>query len=125
MSEISRLIYQDYLEAVALSPNATPQLKAALKTNERVPAFLENLQAEVHKNQHLLDRQSIKQLVYDLTNVFILVVEGAYRQREMSDLALMAEKAKQEKKDDLTRMATELDKTGSTSIEGVEVKLNV
>lgn len=75
---IERLIIADYQERVALSPDIPADLRRALRTHERVPAFMSRLLAQIKqcekKGLHL-SRELIKQMTYDFTDMFIKAVK--------------------------------------------------
>jgi hypothetical protein len=121
---IKKMVYADYKEAVALS-SAHHDLKTSLKVHERAPKFLDKVAEEVEKvarsQPRLLDRQTIKTLVYDLTGFFLKGIEKQYREREESEIQKHVEKAKQDKEKQFKKATKELDETGKTSIDGIEV----
>src|SRR3990172_5198299 len=101
MSDLRRLIQQDYREAVAFT-KMPDDLRRALKTHERIPAFLTNLERELssHKVTKFLSRTKIKRIVYDLTAMFIKNAERVVNERMMSDAARWAiEKKASERKE--------------------------
>jgi len=79
------LIRASYREAVLLA-KVPQELKLALKTSERVPGFLTNLEREVLalplKFQNAM---TVKKLVYDLTDVFLRNIERKSTEKIMSD----------------------------------------
>ena len=95
-----RKIYQ---EAVALSKYATPELKHALKTSDRVPVFIDNLYGELfktadylHTKGMTLDEHKLKLLVYDMVDVFLTQFEANARKRYESDMARIARETLQD-----------------------------
>lgn len=107
-------IREYYQQAVALHPTAHSDLKKALKTHERVPKFIDNLFFEIMKvqDQRVISGKKqyadkhIQDLVYDMTNLFITGLEHQYKEREKSELAKTAEKAKQDYQSDLDKSAS-------------------
>ena len=121
---IKQLVYNDYKEAIALSqmPDA---LKKSLKVHERAPKFLDNIANEVEKvarsQPRLLNRETIKQLVYDLTGFFLANIKNQYDQAQKSEVTRLAEIAISDHKKSLEIACDELELTGKTTIEGIEV----
>lgn len=91
-----------YAEAVRLHPTASSDLKRALKYNERVPSFIDNLAREFDKiagkrirlRQKMPDTKHLKEIVYDMVNVFIGTIEIETKKRYETDLEKAATKAK-------------------------------
>lgn len=67
-------ILADYQEAIALNTSIPAELRRSLKTNERVPIFLERLAAQldqIERRKLNLSRMRIKSIVYDMTDFFV------------------------------------------------------
>ena len=72
-----------YNEAIKLHPTIHADLKIALKSNERVPAFVDHLAKEFElvqdkmfsTGQNKIEDELLKNMVYDLTNLFIAGIE--------------------------------------------------
>ena len=88
-------IIDDYRERIQLSSIPT-DLKNALKTHERVPRFVENLSKEIYGALEAgvpLTRFDIKNLVYNMTDLFIRCVMSNIEKKMISDAAIaMAQK---------------------------------
>ena len=90
-----KFIRDTYNEAVRLHPSINSELKLALKSNERVPTFVDALAKEVEHVQDVMlasgkekiKDETIKHLVYDLTNLFITGIENQYTIRQETDAA--------------------------------------
>lgn len=99
------LVRTTYAEAVRLHPTASADLKQALKTNERVPLFIDNLakqigmiadkRASVGRNPPNL--KHIKEIVYDMVNVMIVSLEREAAERRESDASKMLRKIENDK----------------------------
>lgn len=105
---MKKLIYDSYCEAVALS-KAPNELKRALKTHERTPVFINNLEKELKKvDPRILNTITIKNTVYDLTNLYIHNVMRLANEKQMSALDKFQMQQKQSKlkkfKDDADKM---------------------
>lgn len=102
------MIRQDYQEAVRLLPGIPEELRASLKTNERVPIFLDNLTNEISKlPAHIRpQRLKIKQIVYEITNTFVLNVKRAADEKHLSDIAKNAKIAENQARLDLEATAS-------------------
>lgn len=108
------LVLKSYEEAVQLHPTAPSDLKRALKAHERVPSFITNLCVEIERVQDLTMRTKqkkfsdklIKELVYDMTNMFIAGVESEAKARYESDVAKTLRESQAQSKKDLESSAT-------------------
>lgn len=85
------MIVSDFRERVFLNSEIPSELKSALKYNERVPLFIDNLNAEINKivnsrKTFKLDRYKLKMIVYDLTDMFCMAVKSEAENRYKSDL---------------------------------------
>lgn len=93
----SKFIRDTYNEAVRLHPSINSELKLALKSHERVPTFVDALAKEVEQVQNVMlstgkekiKEDTIKHLVYDLTNLFITGIEKQAEIRQESDVKRM------------------------------------
>lgn len=110
---MKKFIYDSYCEAVALS-TAPDELKRALKTHERTPTFLANIEREFGKmNRKLLTPITMKNVVYDLTNLYIRNVMRMANEKAMS----LVEKARiQAENDRLQKFKSDTDKMMKTGI---------
>ena len=82
---IDKLILSTYQTTVALS-TMPDELKASLKTNERVPRFIAKLKQEIESlPPHLITELTIVNLTTDLTHLFLHNVKTAADQMAMSD----------------------------------------
>lgn len=119
MSLLRNQIIADYQERVAFDMSIPSELKVSLKSHERVPMFVDNLvkQINLFPKNHKMDRVKLKQLVYAMTDVFVLAVKRTAEDRYRSDMDKMIEKAKSE-------VDYGLDKDGNGLIKelGIEVK---
>lgn len=104
----SKFIRDTYNEAVRLHPSINSELKLALKSHERVPTFVDALAKEVEQVQNVMlstgkekiKDDTIKHLVYDLTNLFITGIEKQAELRQESDVKrMLREQAVSYKKD--------------------------
>lgn len=108
---IRNMVMEDFRERVKLNPNISGELKAALKTNERVPQFVDNLTAEINKifnsrRNYKLDRAKLKNLVYDLTDTFCLGVMNEHDNKK-----------RQAEADSLASQVAQLDDKGNGTVE--------
>ena len=97
MLNLKTLIQTEYRLAVAQA--AVPEeLKRSLKTNERVPSFIANLEAEFKKlpPQILSNQRKLQDTVRSLTNLFLHLVEKKATQNIQSDLETARIKAEQQ-----------------------------
>lgn len=101
--DLKTIVRQDYQEAVRLLPGIPDELRKGLKTNERVPLFIDNLTKEIASlPAHIRpQRLKIKQIVYDLTNTFILNVKRQADEKHLSDIAKTAILEKEQARLDL------------------------
>lgn len=99
---LKKFVRDSYREAVAFNKNIDDSLRTALKTNERVPQFIDNLVEEFRKIQKMrveqgkkpFDQKYLKDAVYDMTDVFICTLKEEARKKHESDIAKAARKAK-------------------------------
>lgn len=105
--QFKKWIEEDYAEAVRLLPDIPEELRRALKAHERIPVFFENLNRELFKMslKHKMDRQTVKQLVYDMTNFFCINVRRMCDERVMSDIAKTVAQRKADEFKDLEATA--------------------
>jgi hypothetical protein len=83
--DVRKLCIADYQEYIKLADLPT-ELKRALKTEERVPVFIDNLARQIHQLPVHVSRTRIKECVYDMTKIFISCVQKRAEFRTMSDL---------------------------------------
>lgn len=86
-----KLIQADYKEWLELNKATLPDgMYRALKSNERIPLFFQNLEREIAKVQFrkkvILDRIVIKNIVYDMTNAFVTLLKRQADEKGMSIL---------------------------------------
>lgn len=115
MSDLKTQIHDAYKEAVALS-SCPQELKNSLKTNERVPGFLKNLQKELATVPGGVKPYQVKMTVYDLTRIFLRAVERKANERMLSD----AEKTRITKEQDKVKKFKEVADTGVVTEEFLE-----
>ena len=121
---IQEMVTHDYNEYVRLSLTIPPDLKAALKSNERIPALFDSLTVQLTNaakaKPHLITRDVIKKVVYDFTELFITGVKSRAEQRIMSDVDRAAMDAKIKERQSVYES---LDKNGNGKLmEGVYVR---
>lgn len=108
------LVLKSYEEAVQLHPTASSDLKRALRAHERVPSFITNLCTEIEKvqdhtmrtKQKKFSDKLIKELVYDMTNIFITGIESEAKTRFESQAAKVLRESEAQSKKDLDQSAT-------------------
>ena len=108
------LVKKTYQEAIALNPTINSDLRAALKSHERMPLLFKNLAIELEKVQ--ADRvnkwkkpfpeKTLKALIYDMVDVFIMGVEMEVKKRYQSDMERIEEEAKIKAQKDLEATAS-------------------
>lgn len=107
-----KLVRNTYQEAIALKQMPS-DLRIALKSQERMPLFLENLAKELEiiqadrlkKNQKLYQEKTIKDTIYDFVDMFIHTVEAEAQNRMKSDMQKMIDKQKEDERKDLEKTA--------------------
>lgn len=113
------LVRKTYQEAIALNRNINSDLRAALKSHERMPLLFQNLALELEKVQALqlskgkppVTEKTMKSLIYDVTDMFISGVEAEAKARYESD-AQRVLKAKQE------QAQNDIENTASGNVSG-------
>lgn len=98
-----------YKEACKLNLSINSDLKQALKTNERVPIFIDNMAKQfsliqkmrLKKGKPLLDDFKLKKLVYDLTDVFLISIQKETEKRIESDVQKKLKEQKLQAQKDL------------------------
>lgn len=103
------LVKKTYQEAIALNSKIPLDLRVALKSHEKIPQFFKNIALEIEKAQ--ADRlakggkpfadQTIKSLIYDVTDIFIAGIKAEADSRAQSEIERLAKKAEADKKADL------------------------
>lgn len=120
-------VRKSYNEAVSLHPTADADLKQALRSNERVPRFIDNLSLELGKlaeirakrNKQPIDEVHIKEIVYEMTDTFIKgLIGNATRLRE-SDLARIAREDQEAKQREI-ELASQGQMTGDFKDMGLQ-----
>lgn len=83
-----------YAECIRLHPTIGEDLRSALKVNERVPAFIDNLAIELEKvadlrrkqrKNNLTDEQ-IRETTYAMTDMFIMGLKNDVKRKHESDI---------------------------------------
>ncbi len=123
----ARIVREAYNECVKLHPTASSELKHSLRSNERVPTFIDEVANEIEqvqkvftaRGQPLIEEPAIKGLVYDLTNMFILGIEKRAEAMHMSDAQKMLLKQQADYQRDLENMTGDF---ADILKEGVEVR---
>lgn len=102
MSSIKEMVLEDFREAVRLA-KCSEELKRSMKTQERVPLFINNLTAQIKHAERVLfrrgkrlDRLKIKMLVQSMTSIFLNNIECKAHEMQMSDAAKTVIKEKQD-----------------------------
>lgn len=112
------LVKKTYQEAIALKQMPS-DLRTALKYHERMPLMFKNLALELDKLQttRILKKKKpfaekiIKDVIYDMVDIFISGVELEAKSRYESDMAKLAAQAEAQK-------AKDLDATASGNVSG-------
>jgi hypothetical protein len=108
-----------YKECVSLNPRVDAEMRQALNANERTPAFIDNIAIELEKVAALrlkkgkenISDKLIKDIVYDMTEVFIAGLKQQATINYESDLQrVLREQAAQKQK--------ELEQTAEGNISG-------
>jgi len=103
---IRHLISKVYQETVAFA-DVPEELKQSLKSNERVPAMIHNLETEFGKMPlRLQTRENIEETVRDMTGIFLSNLERLASERHLSDCAkaaMLATQDKQTKQDKIVK----------------------
>ena len=87
---LREFVIKEYQATVRNSPNLSKELKDALKINERVPAFMDNLCRELaHPAFKNKSNNYLKDVVHNATNFFIALVKQKAEERMMSDIKKM------------------------------------
>jgi hypothetical protein len=103
------LIKKTYHEAVSLNTKIPLDLKTALKSHERIPQFFKTIAEElekaqndrIKKNQKPFKEKTIKDFIYDVTEIFIIGVKAEADTRAQSEIQRLAAKAEADRKKDL------------------------
>jgi hypothetical protein len=103
------LIKKTYHEAVSLNTKIPLDLKTALKSHERIPQFFKTIAEElekaqndrIKKNQKPFKEKTIKDFIYDVTEMFIIGVKAEADARAQSEIQRLAAKAEADRKKDL------------------------
>ncbi len=116
---LKSMIFSDYQERLSLSPDIPSGLRDALKNHERVPLFVDNLVKELNliPASRKLDRIKIKNLVYQMTDLFINNAKQAAEDKYKSEIEKHRLQA-------LGADPFELDKQGNGSVEDLGVKIS-
>ena len=105
---LRRLIEDAYRERLALAP-IPGELKQALRMHERVPLFFRNLERELSVlPPKFATPEHVRTVVYDMTDLFIKLVDRHAHERQKSDLAKAYDAAQVAKRNELASI-TEAD----------------
>jgi hypothetical protein len=95
---LRELVIHEYQSTVRNHPNIPRELKDALKVNERLPAFMDNLCRELsHPAFKNHSNNQLREVISETTNFFISLVKKKAEEQMMSEIAKMT--IKQEIKD--------------------------
>lgn len=87
---LREFVIKEYQATVRNHPNIPKELKDALKVNERVPAFMDNLCRELsHPAFKNKSNNYLKDIVHNATNFFINLVKQKADEAMMSDIKKM------------------------------------
>lgn len=101
-------IVKCYREAVALA-QVPDELKRSLNTQERVPKMIDNLTVELLKVPKI-SADTIRNCVYDLTNILLNAIEKKAREDYLSDAAKSAILDQAAKADRFEQLADEINR---------------
>ena len=106
---LRRLIEDAYRERLALAP-IPGELKQALRMHERVPLFFRNLERELSVlPPKFATPDHVRTVVYDMTDLFIKLVDRHAHEKQKSDLARAYDKAQLKTREELKAFATTAD----------------
>ena len=122
--EYLNFVKKTYQEAISLNSSISSDLRHALRAHERMPLMFNNLAKELQnvqdlrlrQNKKLIDEKTLKNVVYDFTNIFIAGVEAEAKSRYESDIQRLAAEAEAQKKADLDATAS-----GKTSGDYIDI----
>lgn len=116
---IQEMVRADFKEFIDMDPTIPRELKQALKHNERVPLFFDNLSHEIRKAETVLilrgqklDRMKIKMMVQSLAAYFVMNVKALAEQQMMSD----AEKTRIKEQAEGTELEKKFDNEGNADL---------
>ena len=96
-----------------LHKTANSELQHALKSHERIPAYMNNITNEIKKTQDILNRRGkklddlkLKQMVYMFTDFFIAGIEQIAKERYESELQRIVRQQDIAYKDALNKSAS-------------------
>jgi hypothetical protein len=103
------LVKKTYHEAVMLNQKIPSDLKTALKSHEKIPLFFKSISQELEKaqnerlakNQKPFHEKTIKDFIYDVTEIFIVGIKAEADARAQSEIERLASKAEADRKKDL------------------------
>lgn len=102
-------VKKTYQEAVALNSRIPLDLKTALKSHEKIPLFFKNIAEELEKaqaertakGQKPFSEKTIKDFIYDVTEMFIMGIKAEADARAQSEIDRLAKQAEADRKKDL------------------------
>lgn len=87
---LREFVIKEYQATVQNHPNLHPELKRALKTNERVPKFIDSLVGELSKPAlKNKSNNQIRDVVHDSTLFFLNLIKQKADEQMMSDIQKM------------------------------------
>ena len=119
MSQITKLIRDDFNETLALMIDIDSELKRSIKEHQRYPIFLRNIEAQLLKVPKL-QRETIKYVVHDFTHHFMRAVQRHCNERKMSDLEKSRLRKLNDDKATKIRIVDKIVRTGVIDADDIE-----
>ena len=120
-SSLRGMVERDYFEAIRMAIDMPSDLREALVRHARTPRLINNVIAEIHKLEQAglpVDRELIKRITYDFTNMFMHLVKKKADEEAMSQLA---KSAMVQAYEDQKMVESLLDASGNGDVNGIKV----
>lgn len=103
MTELKKRIIKHY-QAFIRDAEIESDLRDALKTNERVPTFLSNLERELMGTRFTVTDSELAMIVRETTKTFLWALKTAKEVKLMSDIKRMELISQYEKRDEIQKL---------------------
>lgn len=110
--DLCRRTYREYVEKRV----DDTELRRALRTHERVPAFIDNLARELGRLESNVKRETIERAVTDMTAMFVGLAKRQFHERVMSKLAIGLHEKREREKEEFRREVDALERKGTESV---------
>ncbi len=106
--DIKQVCRHAYQERIALRTDLPTEFVRSLKTNERVPQFIDNLAKQLYRLPKDIKLETIKMAVYDMTDLFLNLQMRKVEEDHMSSVERHRIMQEEQTKSEMRAMADSL-----------------